>query len=491
VVEVAAPRDDQARALLVGGGLLLAVLLGTLASRAARRPRAAPAVAGRATPPFPRREPVQGPPRLADGLELVGEYRDTGYAEPRYLIRRPDGRMVQMTRLAYAVAARIDGRRDLAEIARRASEDLGRGLDAEGAGYLIRERLAPAGLLAGEAPGPGRAPASPLSLMFRAAIVPDRPVRAAAEALRGLFVPPVVVLVLAAFVALDVWLLALHGLGEAARQTAGRPVLMLMVIGLLIASAAFHECGHAAACRYGGATPGAMGVGIYLVWPVFYNDITDSYRLGRAGRLRTDLGGLYFNAVFVLATAGAYLAAGFEPLLAFILVQQVQMLFQFAPWVRLDGYYVVSDLAGVPSLFAHVGAVLRGRRGALTRRARTLVQGWLITAVAALVAVIALLAWRAPPVTETTWVSLRRQALAAGEAVGAGRVAGALWAGVQVAMLAVPLVGAALAAGVLLHRLGRAASGRWPRLPRVALVAGAFFAAGVVMTLALDTVSAH
>ena len=43
--------------------------------------------------------------------------------------------------------------------------------------------------------------------------------------------------------------------------------------------------------------PGVMGAGLYLVWPAFYTDVTDSYRLGRGGRLRTDLGGLYFNAI--------------------------------------------------------------------------------------------------------------------------------------------------------------------------------------------------
>jgi hypothetical protein len=40
-----------------------------------------------------------------------------------------------------------------------------------------------------------------------------------------------------------------------------------------------------------------MGVGIYLVWPAFYTDVTDAYRLPRRSRLRVDLGGLYFNAV--------------------------------------------------------------------------------------------------------------------------------------------------------------------------------------------------
>ena len=44
-----------------------------------------------------------------------------------------------------------------------------------------------------------------------------------------------------------------------------------------------------------------MGAGLYIVWPAFYTDVTDAYRLGRGGRLRTDLGGIYFNAIFALA----------------------------------------------------------------------------------------------------------------------------------------------------------------------------------------------
>ena len=30
------------------------------------------------------------------------------------------------------------------------------------------------------------------------------------------------------------------------------------------------------------------------------------------------------------------------------------------PVIRLDGYYLVSDLTGVPDLFARIGPVLRG-----------------------------------------------------------------------------------------------------------------------------------
>ena len=41
---------------------------------------------------------------------------------------------------------------------------------------------------------------------------------------------------------------------------------------------------------------------------------------------------------------------------------QLQMLQQLIPVVRFDGYYVLSDLAGVPDLFARVGPVLRSLR---------------------------------------------------------------------------------------------------------------------------------
>jgi putative peptide zinc metalloprotease protein len=43
-----------------------------------------------------------------------------------------------------------------------------------------------------------------------------------------------------------------------------------------------------------------MGVGLYLFYPVFYSDVTDSYRLGRSARVRTDLGGVYFHLIFAL-----------------------------------------------------------------------------------------------------------------------------------------------------------------------------------------------
>ncbi len=111
---------------------------------------------------------------------------------------------------------------------------------------------------------------------------------------------------LASVAVLDVWLFAYFGAITPVLEVLDQPVLLLVVFVLTVASLVFHEFGHASACRYGGARPGSIGCGLFLIWPSMYTDVTDVYRIGRGGRLRTDLGGIYFNVVFMLALAGAY-----------------------------------------------------------------------------------------------------------------------------------------------------------------------------------------
>ena len=165
-------------------------------------------------------------------------------------------------------------------------------------------------------------------------------------------------LVVLAFVALDVWLFGVHGISQSLRQVIYDPTLLLMLFSGVVLATTFHEIGHATGTRYGGAEPGVMGVGIYIVWPAFYTDITDSYRLGKAGRLRADLGGMYFNAVFALAVGALYAATGFEPLLLLVVLQTFAIVQQSLPLLRLDGFYIISDLTGVPDMLTRIKPVL-------------------------------------------------------------------------------------------------------------------------------------
>jgi len=127
--------------------------------------------AGRPAPGLPAAD-AAGPgqvPRLAAGVELLGEYQGSGYTQPPSLVRRADGQVIQVSPLLHRVACRIDGSRDLAAIAELVSADLGRSLTADQVRYLITAKLLPLGVVAaGEAPA--AAPkANPLLALRRGA----------------------------------------------------------------------------------------------------------------------------------------------------------------------------------------------------------------------------------------------------------------------------------------------------------------------------------
>jgi putative peptide zinc metalloprotease protein len=409
-------------------------------------------------------------PRLADGVELLGEYKDSGYRQPPSLVRRADGQVIQMSRLLYLVTCRIDGRRDPAAIAELVSGDLGRSLDAGQVRHLITAKLAPLGIVAAEG-APAAAPrANPLlALRARGTLLPERAVNAAGTLLRPLFRPPVVAAVIVSVLAVDYWLFAVHGLGGGLRQVLRDPADLLIVLALSVVSGAFHECGHAAGCRYGGARPGVIGVGIYLVWPAFFTNTTDAYRLSRAGRLRTDLGGLYFNAVFILALAGLYAATSAQILLLVIAVTHLEMLQQLLPFVRFDGYFILSDLTGVPDLFARVAPILksvisRGRRDPrvtdLRRGTRIVVTGWVLCVVPLLVFILGDLMLHLPQTDRALWRSASLQGHLMAGAVAGHRYALAALDAIGAALVALSLAGS-LYIVIRLARRAATAGLRW------------------------------
>ncbi|HTT53260.1 MAG TPA: hypothetical protein VMH35_17835 [Streptosporangiaceae bacterium] len=409
-------------------------------------------------------------PRLADGVELLGEYQDSGYRQPPSLVRRPDGQVIQMSPLLYQVTCRIDGVRDAAAIAALVSDDLGRELNADQVRHLIAARLVPLGVV-GRPGVPATAPkANPLlALRARGTLLPEPVANLAGTLLRPLFRQPLVIAVVASVLALDYWLFAIHGLGGGLEQVLRDPVDLLIVAGLTVASAAFHECGHATGCRYGGARPGRIGVGIYLVWPSFFTNVTDSYRLSRGGRLRTDLGGLYFNLVFMLALAGIYAATSAQVLLLVIAINHLEMLEQLLPFVRFDGYFILSDLVGVPDLFARVAPILRGavargprdpRVTGLRRRARIVVTAWVLCVIPLLAVSLGYLLLHLPEVNRALWRAAGRQAHLLSTALAAHSYPAAVLDVLGIALLVLSLAGTLYIVAGLARRLARAGL-RW------------------------------
>ena len=391
--------------------------------------------------------------RQAAGLQLLGQVQGSGMRDPAYLVRRADDQVVQLSELLHLVVVHADPSRPAADVAAAVSERYGRTLTTEGLAHLVTTRLEPLGLvLPAETEEPTRpVRARPLlALTLKATLLPPHRTQVVARMLRPMFWPPVVVVALVALVVADVALVVGGDFWLAVTEVLATPTTALLIYGLLVASAVVHEVGHAVACRYGGAEPGEIGVGIYIVFPAFYTDVTDSYRLGRAGRVRTDLGGLYFNAMTVVVFALLYVATGSGLWLLTALGLQLQMLQQLIPVVRFDGYYVLSDLAGVPDLFARVGPVLRSLRPGhppdprvteLRPRARRFVTGWVLVVVPLLTGALAWAIWHVPDFFAAGRAAIRLQQLVFDVAWERRDWAAMALAVVSIALILVPLAG--------------------------------------------------
>lgn len=404
-------------------------------------------------------------PALGPDVQLVGEMQGTGFRDRQWLIQRGD-RFVQVTELLYRVAEQINGERTLEEIAAALTESTEWMVGPDDVRLLVEAKLAPMGLVvpAGGAPagpvGGARTP-SPLALNLRARVLGPRFIDPIGGVLQYLFAPPLLVPVLMLVAVAHWWLYLVHGAARSFFEVLYTPGLLVVVLAISILSAVFHEFGHASALRYGGGKVRGMGAGIYLIYPVFYTDVTDSYRLGRWARVRVGLGGFYFHLIFALGIVTLYLASGWEFLLLVVVLINVDILRQNLPFVRLDGYWVLADLTGVPDFFSQMGAFLRSvlplrqwkgaRLPNLKPWVKVVFAFYVVVTVPVLALLLFLLVTGVPGIAMAVWDSLLLQAREFSLALGSWDLLGMAASAAQAFILALQ----ALGISYLLYALGR------------------------------------
>jgi len=261
--------------------------------------------------------------KLAPNVKLAGEMKESGFVEEPWLVDR-DGGYIQLTELLYKVAEQVNGTRTHDEIAAAVSETYGKNVTADNVRQLL-EKLIPLGVIAngdGTVLGSaaGSAGRSPLAVNMKMAMVDPKLIDPLTRVLQTLFWPPVLIAVLLAGLTAEAWMLFVHGVGGSMHDALYAPGLLLAALGIIVFAAGFHELGHAAALRYGGGKVRGMGAGLYLIYPAFYTDVSDNYRLGRWAKVRTDLGGFYFNLIFALGVMGVYVLTGWEFLLIVVVL---------------------------------------------------------------------------------------------------------------------------------------------------------------------------
>ncbi len=126
-----------------------------------------------------------------------------------------------------------------------------------------------------------------------------------------------------------------------------------------------HELGHAfTAKRYGCRVP-AMGVAFLVLWPVAYTDTNEAWKLAdRRQRLAIAGSGIITELIVaVWATlAWAMLPEGTPKSIAFILATTTwiaTLAVNSSPFMRFDGYFLLSDWLDLPNLHSRAFALAR------------------------------------------------------------------------------------------------------------------------------------
>lgn len=135
----------------------------------------------------------------------------------------------------------------------------------------------------------------------------------------------------------------------------------------LIVSKMLHEMGHALVATRQGVRVAHMGVAFLVLWPMLYTDTGESWRLrSHRQRLAISVAGMavelalaglatFFWAISpdgVFRDAMLYLATT-----AWVL----SLALNVSPFMRFDGYFILSDLMGFPNLHERAGALARAR----------------------------------------------------------------------------------------------------------------------------------
>jgi putative peptide zinc metalloprotease protein len=122
------------------------------------------------------------------------------------------------------------------------------------------------------------------------------------------------------------------------------------IFGILFLSFLIHEIGHVVAALRYKISVGNMGVGLYLFRPVLYTDLSDAWRLDKKKRVVTDLGGVYFQGIFLLLLSICLLFYHTDTLKISILSILAAIITNLNPVLRFDGYWIATDLLGIVNI---------------------------------------------------------------------------------------------------------------------------------------------
>lgn len=125
-----------------------------------------------------------------------------------------------------------------------------------------------------------------------------------------------------------------------------------------------HEMGHAYMCRRYGIPVQSLGIAFLVFWPVLYTDTTLSWVLKSKKRMSIALAGIWVETYVVILAALIWCNSDNITLKAicFMVISinwLASLLINVSPFMRFDGYYILSDFLRMPNLQPRAFALTR------------------------------------------------------------------------------------------------------------------------------------
>lgn len=135
----------------------------------------------------------------------------------------------------------------------------------------------------------------------------------------------------------------------------------MVFVGYML-SLVIHEIGHATATVAVGKKANEIGFGFYMIFPVFYTNVTSIWNMGKKERMLVSFGGVYFQLMInIIVIDLIYLFPQYVLIRAFdglVISNILVVIMSMTPFFRNDGYWILSDFWDIPNLLKKSDEVL-------------------------------------------------------------------------------------------------------------------------------------
>jgi putative peptide zinc metalloprotease protein len=217
---------------------------------------------------------------------------------------------------------------------------------------------------------------NPMYMTFHA-VDPDRFLHRTQKYVRWLWTPPAVAFSCVLFaLTLGVYVQHWDTIWRQTLETYAfyqKPFLqVLQFFAVFVSIGVFHELSHAYVTKFYGGEVHSIGFALFYFAPSMYCDCSDSILFeSRWQRLWVSLAGIYVEAWMTVLATALWLATYPDTSLhdfaykAMLYAGVSTVFFNINPLIKIDGYYALTDLLGIPTLredaFGYLGAFIQRR----------------------------------------------------------------------------------------------------------------------------------